>query len=478
MTQTPNTTNWVIQGSNGQPQIMKIVQSSGKSMASLMTSTVGGTPVKFFKTASVAGDSSQIYTTSLPQSQQLIRGFTTNSPVTTKQVPINIGSPVNNIPKGTKTIRLTQAQMQSLKLTPQGQQRMFSIQHSPISQAVPVIQQSPPAQHYQHTKNISPPILSRKRADSVEHVEFAPENKRLRKSEKLSRGLRHFSMKVCEKVKEKVTTTYNEVADDLVREFTAQQHSINSPLADQYDQKNIRRRVYDALNVLMAMNIISKEKKEIRWIGLPTNSLQECQQLEMEVHKKTKIIREKEKQFYELITSQIAFKSLVQRNKEMEALHGVPGTNSYIKLPFIILNTDRKTEINCSISNDQMEYIFQFNDKFGVSDDLDLLKQIGMLHGLNTGNCSQQDLERIKSLLPESLWPYVEKLAMGSKNPLEDLLDSGSASTSSMPQMSDFVETTLEEENSRQSSSNDPMSPAVEFSDEEVDSELSSDDLN
>ena len=47
------------------------------------------------------------------------------------------------------------------------------------------------------------------------------------------------------------------------------------------DHKNIRRRVYDALNVLMAMNIISKEKKEIRWIGLPTNSLQECHHLEV-----------------------------------------------------------------------------------------------------------------------------------------------------------------------------------------------------
>ena len=39
--------------------------------------------------------------------------------------------------------------------------------------------------------------------------------------------------------------------------------------------------MYDALNVLMAMNIISKEKKEIKWIGLPTNSLQECQHLEV-----------------------------------------------------------------------------------------------------------------------------------------------------------------------------------------------------
>lgn len=52
-----------------------------------------------------------------------------------------------------------------------------------------------------------------------------------------------------------------------------------------YDQKNIRRRVYDALNVLMAMNIISKEKKEIKWIGLPTNSAQECQNLEVQTVK-------------------------------------------------------------------------------------------------------------------------------------------------------------------------------------------------
>lgn len=54
-------------------------------------------------------------------------------------------------------------------------------------------------------------------------------------------------------------------------------------LQQAYDQKNIRRRVYDALNVLMAMNIISKEKKEIKWIGLPTNSAQECQNLEVYV---------------------------------------------------------------------------------------------------------------------------------------------------------------------------------------------------
>lgn len=87
-------------------------------------------------------------------------------------------------------------------------------------------------------------------------------------------------MKVCEKVQRKGTTSYNEVADELVAEFSAADNHI-LPNESAYDQKNIRRRVYDALNVLMAMNIISKEKKEIKWIGLPTNSAQECQNLEV-----------------------------------------------------------------------------------------------------------------------------------------------------------------------------------------------------
>jgi len=48
-----------------------------------------------------------------------------------------------------------------------------------------------------------------------------------RKAEKVGKGLRHFSMKVCEKVKKKGTTSYNEVADELVGEFTNPAH-INS----------------------------------------------------------------------------------------------------------------------------------------------------------------------------------------------------------------------------------------------------------
>lgn len=49
-----------------------------------------------------------------------------------------------------------------------------------------------------------------------------------RKTDKGGKGLRHFSMKVCEKVRKKGTTSYNEVADELVAEFTDPKHLPNS----------------------------------------------------------------------------------------------------------------------------------------------------------------------------------------------------------------------------------------------------------
>lgn len=49
------------------------------------------------------------------------------------------------------------------------------------------------------------------------------------------------------------------------------------------------------------MNIISKEKKEIRWLGLPTNSVQECNSLEKEKQTKLDQIQKKTQQLQELI---------------------------------------------------------------------------------------------------------------------------------------------------------------------------------
>ncbi|XP_068547584.1 transcription factor Dp-2 isoform X5 [Anas acuta] len=252
----------------------------------------------------------------------------------------------------------------------------------------------------------------RKRTREFIESDFS-ESKRSKKGDKNGKGLRHFSMKVCEKVQRKGTTSYNEVADELVSEFT----NSNSHLATDsqaYDQKNIRRRVYDALNVLMAMNIISKEKKEIRWIGLPTNSAQECQNLEIEKQKRIERIKEKRAQLQELLLQQIAFKNLVQRNQQNEQQNqGPPALNSTIQLPFLIVNTSKRTVIDCSISSDKFEYLFNFDNTFEIHDDSEVLKRMGMSFGLEAGKCSAEDLRTAKSLVPKALEGYITDMSAG-----------------------------------------------------------------
>ncbi|XP_062832701.1 transcription factor Dp-2 isoform X3 [Anolis carolinensis] len=250
--------------------------------------------------------------------------------------------------------------------------------------------------------------------------------KRSKKEDKNGKGLRHFSMKVCEKVQCKGTTSYNEVADELVSEFTNPNNHIATD-SQAYDQKNIRRRVYDALNVLMAMNIISKEKKEIKWIGLPTNSAQECQNLEMEKQQRIERIREKRIQLQELLLQQIAFKNLVQRNRHSEQhTRGPPAVNSTIQLPFLILNTSKRTVIDCSISSDKFEYLFNFDNMFEIHNDTEILKRMGMSFGLEAGKCSSKDLRTAKSLVPKALEKYLTGICWVNQEFVLDSAQSGS----------------------------------------------------
>lgn len=54
-------------------------------------------------------------------------------------------------------------------------------------------------------------------------------------------------------------------------------------LVNQSDEKNIRRRVYDALNVLLALDIIAGDKKEIHWKGLPNTHIKDLEEIKVGV---------------------------------------------------------------------------------------------------------------------------------------------------------------------------------------------------
>lgn len=251
-------------------------------------------------------------------------------------------------------------------------------------------------------------------------------NAALSAAEVKNKGLRHFALKVCQKVQLKGVTSYNEVADELVAEMFGSgngpsKQQLETPLTNEqiYDQKNVRRRIYDALNVLMALNIISKDKKEIKWIGLPTNSAQELKNLELEREKRLERIMEKKTQLQELIMQHVAFKSLVQQNKEAEAANGgePPDPSSVIRLPFVVINTSKDADVDCSIASDKREYLFNLDKPFEVHDDVYILKKMGFCasysasaesSGINLQSAhASEHLSSIMALLPSSLHEYV-----------------------------------------------------------------------
>ncbi|KAF8095989.1 hypothetical protein N665_0319s0009 [Sinapis alba] len=187
--------------------------------------------------------------------------------------------------------------------------------------------------------------------------------------DKTGRGLRQFSMKVCEKVESKGRTTYNEVADELVAEFSLPANNDgSSPDQQQYDEKNIRRRVYDALNVLMAMDIISKDKKEIQWRGLPRTSLSDIEELKAErlslrnrIEKKTAYSQELEEQY-------VGLGNLIRRNEDLYSSGNAPSGG--VALPFILVQTRPHATVEVEISEDMQLVHFDFNSTpFELHDD-------------------------------------------------------------------------------------------------------------
>ncbi|CAH8385618.1 unnamed protein product [Eruca vesicaria subsp. sativa] len=220
--------------------------------------------------------------------------------------------------------------------------------------------------------------------------------------DKTGRGLRQFSMKVCEKVESKERTTYNEVADELVAEFALPNNDGSSPDQQQYDEKNIRRRVYDALNVLMAMDIISKDKKEIQWRGLPRTSLSDIEELKAERLSLRNRIKKKTAYFQELEEQYVGLQNLIRRNEHLYSSGNAPSGG--VALPFILVQTRPHATVEVEISEDMQLVHFDFNSTpFELHDDNFVLKTMKFCDQppLNNGhsNNSQKTCDR---LVPEN----------------------------------------------------------------------------
>ena len=64
-------------------------------------------------------------------------------------------------------------------------------------------------------------------------------------------------------------------------------------------------------------------------------------------------------------------------------------------------------------SHCRFEYLFNFDNTFEIHDDIEVLKRMGMAYGLEKGQCSSQDLEKARTMVPKALEQYVIGKCLG-----------------------------------------------------------------
>ena len=225
---------------------------------------------------------------------------------------------------------------------------------------------------------------------------------------------------------------YDTISQQLVSEIKAADERaarergepvpVQSPDKKSNDDKNIRRRVYDALNVLMAMDIITKDKKEITWRGLPgthdfedaglcsmstisgLSRSQRMQKLEEERLARQEEVKRKKECLEELLVQNVCFRNLLGRNHGMEMHEARQMRNNAarpekIPLPLIVVNTNSRTVVQCEMTPDHTNVNFDFSLPFEINDDNQILKRLGM---------NYTSREALQQTLPHELYRYCD----------------------------------------------------------------------
>ncbi|GFP92887.1 transcription factor-like protein dpb [Phtheirospermum japonicum] len=123
----------------------------------------------------------------------------------------------------------------------------------------------------------------------------------------------------------------------------------------------------------MAMDIISKDKKEIQWKGLPRTSMDDIEELKNERHGLRNRIEKKAAYLEELEDQYVGLQNLIQRNKQLYGSGNAPSGG--VALPFILVQTRPHATVEVEISEDMQLVHFDFNSTpFELHDDNYVLK--------------------------------------------------------------------------------------------------------
>ena len=224
---------------------------------------------------------------------------------------------------------------------------------------------------------------------SSQSAEDSPKNEssKLKSNIQTSRntafGLKEISKRVMDIIKQSGKTTYKAISDQIVNEIN--EKSLK-------DEKNIRRRIYDSLNVMKSMKLFNRDKntKTIMWnYGQefdPLNEIEDKSELN-EKNNETRIdsadiatlkkeIKEKSNKLELLKMELIGLKNVLERNgKENDKINA----NQKLYFPFIVIEfpTNKDPKINVALNDNKTKAHFGFDEVISMYGDLDAVSKIG-----------------------------------------------------------------------------------------------------
>lgn len=194
------------------------------------------------------------------------------------------------------------------------------------------------------------------------------------------RGLKYLTAKVKNIIFSKGFISYKEVSDELVKEL-----EVTDGLDREKEEKNILRRVYDALNVLIASEVVVKQGKKYVWHYSGSEGLEI---LKNNLQDQKGRIEEKRKSLKEVWKRFSTVKELFDRNK-------VKNEPDAIKFPFIVVATEEHPDnmIRMECSSDRTDVCIKFMKNIHLYGDLEVVLK------LDIGKDPESILKEIRDLM-------------------------------------------------------------------------------
>ncbi|OII74906.1 DP1 DNA binding protein [Cryptosporidium ubiquitum] len=207
--------------------------------------------------------------------------------------------------------------------------------------------------------------------------------------------LKQVAVRICTLLKVWRISTQTDIADNLIIECLGPIDSIraaNDPIYQknrESSEKSIRRRVYDAINVLISAKILDKSNKNIIWKGISSinhilcsDNAQPCDNLPLIQQN----IREKLVEYERLQYLYLSLKTIIEHNASTKSMNNEQ--KSLLPCSLVIANS-KDSNISCIYRNNKSEVAIQVNSIVDFLDQYEIINRVAACIRMTTVDTSQ-----------------------------------------------------------------------------------------